>query len=144
MLVDEWKNLGNDFFRNKKYEFAINAYTEGINLDDTNHVLYANRAAAYLEQGNIEAAKMDAIKCVGLEKTFLKGHYRLISKENALSHFPESNMLLGDWVRAQWSLNDAFKLFPNDSSLQELQKQVHEVLPPGSDLSVPNPFYHQH
>ena len=39
---------GNHFMKQKNYEEAIKSYTEGLQLDPKNAILYSNRAQAYL------------------------------------------------------------------------------------------------
>jgi len=39
---------GNKYLAQKKYDDAIRCYTEGIEKDATNSILFANRAQAYL------------------------------------------------------------------------------------------------
>ena len=46
------KDEGNEYFRLCKFEEAVRSYTRGINHDPESssmHVLYANRAMAYLK-----------------------------------------------------------------------------------------------
>ncbi|KAG9490245.1 hypothetical protein GDO78_005895 [Eleutherodactylus coqui] len=43
------KDLGNAYFKEGKYELAIECYTQGIAADGTNALLPANRAMAYLK-----------------------------------------------------------------------------------------------
>lgn len=40
---------GNAYFKEGKYEAAIECYTQGITADSTNALLPANRAMAYLK-----------------------------------------------------------------------------------------------
>jgi Flp pilus assembly protein TadD len=44
----ELKAEGNEFFRQKKYDQAAIKFTKAIDLDRSNAVLYANRAACHL------------------------------------------------------------------------------------------------
>lgn len=40
----EFKNQGNDFFKQKDFDKAIEYYTKAIEADPTNAILYSNRA----------------------------------------------------------------------------------------------------
>lgn len=66
-----------------KYDEAIDAYTEAINLDGKNHVLYSNRSAAYAKAGKYEEALSDANETIQLNPTWPKGYSR---KGSALSY----------------------------------------------------------
>ncbi|XP_072275802.1 tetratricopeptide repeat protein 4 [Pyxicephalus adspersus] len=59
------KDEGNDYFKEKKYKKAIEAYTEGIKKNckdqELNAVLYTNRAAAQFHIGNYRSSLNDAI-----------------------------------------------------------------------------------
>ncbi|KAL3993683.1 TPR repeat family protein [Acanthocheilonema viteae] len=61
--AEKYKIDGNKHFEYKKYHWAINRYTDGINQRCTdrslNSVLYANRAAAQKHVGNIGSAFRD-------------------------------------------------------------------------------------
>jgi len=41
---------GNECFKERRYDEAIECYTQAIGLDSSNAVLYANRAMALLKQ----------------------------------------------------------------------------------------------
>lgn len=41
---------------------AIQLYTEALDLDPENHILYTNRSAAYLKNGQVDKALADAVK----------------------------------------------------------------------------------
>ncbi|KAM9324702.1 tetratricopeptide repeat protein 4 [Gastrophryne carolinensis] len=60
-----YKDEGNDFFKEKDYKKAVEAYTEGIKKNckdlDLNAVLYTNRAAAHFYLGNYRSSLNDAI-----------------------------------------------------------------------------------
>lgn len=71
------KEKGNTAFKEKRFEDAIDIFTRCIHLDDTNHVYYSNRAAAYIEMGLFEKAIDSARECVRLKSTWAKGYVRL-------------------------------------------------------------------
>ena len=43
----EYKNLGNDAFKNQKYEESIEFFTKAIEINPSDHVFYSNRSGAY-------------------------------------------------------------------------------------------------
>jgi len=67
---------GNEYFKARDYPRAIAAYTEAINAQPTNHVLYSNRSAAYAGLEKWAEASADGQKCVQLDPTFVKGYHR--------------------------------------------------------------------
>lgn len=48
------KNLGNDFYKAKKFDQAIEHYNKAIELDRTDMTFLNNKAAVYLEQGDFD------------------------------------------------------------------------------------------
>ena len=46
MSADELKQKGNEAFKRNEFKLACEIFTEAIELDATNHVLYSNRSAA--------------------------------------------------------------------------------------------------
>lgn len=74
--VNELKEKGNKALNDNKYDEAIAAYTEAINLEDKNHVLYSNRSAAYSKAGRYREALIDAEKTIELNPKWAKGYSR--------------------------------------------------------------------
>lgn len=88
--ADEFKNSGNDFFKNGKTNEAIEMYTKAIEVDGGNHVYFSNRSAAYLKKGEAENALADANACLKLTPDFDKGYSRKGAALQALKKFDES------------------------------------------------------
>jgi tetratricopeptide (TPR) repeat protein len=72
----ELKEKGNAFLREGKYHDALDAYTEAILLNPTDHTFYSNRSAAYFNIGDYESALSDACKCIEIMPSWAKGHVR--------------------------------------------------------------------
>merc|ERR1719421_167932 len=70
------KSEGNKAFKEGNFQQAAVFFTEGITLDDANHILYSNRAACFLKLGRYAQARDDADKCTKLAPSFAKGHFR--------------------------------------------------------------------
>ena len=47
MSAEELKAKGNAAFSAKNYTEAVDFFTQAINLDPNNHVLFSNRSASY-------------------------------------------------------------------------------------------------
>lgn len=73
-MTDEqsFKEKGNAAFQSGDYDKAISLYTEGIEHDPTNAVLFSNRSAAYLKEGLLDKAMRDAEMCIELDPKWHK------------------------------------------------------------------------
>jgi tetratricopeptide (TPR) repeat protein len=80
--AERLKKQGNDAFAQKNYKKAIDLYTKAIEYDESNHILYSNRAACYIELGQPKKAKEDAIKCTGLAEDFVRVTYLYVHLTN--------------------------------------------------------------
>ncbi len=87
---DEHKSEADDAFRAKNFPKAIQEYTNAITFDPELHILYSNRSAAYLSNGEKSRALADAKKCVELKPDFVKGHSRLASSMISLGRLNEA------------------------------------------------------
>jgi Flp pilus assembly protein TadD len=54
------------------FEKAVSLYTEAIQLDPANHILYSNRSAAHIKMGQFTKALQDAIKAKELNPEWPK------------------------------------------------------------------------
>jgi stress-induced-phosphoprotein 1 len=84
------KEKGNSALTAGRNEEAIEAYSEAIKLDETNHVLYSNRSAAYLKNGNFEESLKDADKTIQLNPSWAKGYSRKGAVLFALQRWDEA------------------------------------------------------
>ena len=58
------KELGNEQFKQKNYEKAIEFYTQAISENPADHTIYGNRSASYHNINNYQQALVDGQKCV--------------------------------------------------------------------------------
>jgi len=70
------KDQGNAALAEGKTEAAIGLYSQAIELDAENHVLFSNRSAAYAKAGQYEEALKDAERTVALQPSWPKGYSR--------------------------------------------------------------------
>uniref|UniRef100_A0A2K6L1T2 RNA polymerase II-associated protein 3 n=1 Tax=Rhinopithecus bieti TaxID=61621 RepID=A0A2K6L1T2_RHIBE len=70
------KDRGNGFFKEGKYERAIECYTRGIAADGANALLPANRAMAYLKIQKYEEAEKDCTQAILLDGSYSKAFAR--------------------------------------------------------------------
>lgn len=71
------KAKGNDAYIAKKYDEAIDLFTQAIKLDPSVGIYYSNRAAAYSASQQHEKAVEDAKESIRLNPSFSKGYSRL-------------------------------------------------------------------
>lgn len=84
------KEKGNAALQRNDFHGAIAAYTEAIELDDTNHVYYSNRSAAYALNKAFEHALSDANRSIQLEPTFARGYGRKGAALHGLGRLAEA------------------------------------------------------
>lgn len=70
------KDRGNAFFKEGKYERAIECYTRGMAADGANAFLPANRAMAYLKIQKYEEAEKDCTQAILLDGSYSKAFAR--------------------------------------------------------------------
>uniref|UniRef100_A0A8C4Z6L3 RNA polymerase II-associated protein 3 n=1 Tax=Gadus morhua TaxID=8049 RepID=A0A8C4Z6L3_GADMO len=66
------KDRGNAYFKEGKYEAALDCYTGGMEADPTNALLPANRAMAYLKLERYKQAEDDCGTALTLDSTYSK------------------------------------------------------------------------
>ncbi|XP_063923669.1 tetratricopeptide repeat protein 28 isoform X2 [Zophobas morio] len=100
--------------QNGDFATAVALYTDALQLDPTNHILYSNRSAAKLKQGLFAQALQDAITARELCPTWPKAYYRqgvalqclgrhgdaLAAFSQGLAQDPTSQQLLSGLVEA--------------------------------------------
>jgi tetratricopeptide (TPR) repeat protein len=107
------KTAGNAAFTAKNYDEAIKFFTEAIEADPTNHVLYSNRSGAYCAKADFKAALLDANECIKLNEQFAKGHSR-----RGAAYFGLKN-----WPQSQAAYERGLELDPNSAAMKaELEK----------------------
>ncbi|KAL2010872.1 hypothetical protein VTN00DRAFT_3590 [Thermoascus crustaceus] len=103
-MADALKAEGNKAFSAKDYPTAIEKFTQAIELEPNNHILYSNRSAVYAAQSEYQKALDDANKATEIKPDWAKGWAR---KGAALRG-------LGDLLGANDAYEEALKLEPNN------------------------------
>lgn len=62
--------------QNGDFNTAVTLYTDALNLDPANHIIYSNRSAARLKQGQFSLALQDATKARELCPQWPKAYFR--------------------------------------------------------------------
>nr|XP_025042112.1 RNA polymerase II-associated protein 3 isoform X2 [Pelodiscus sinensis] len=113
---------GNGYFKEGKYEAAIECYTRGIAADGTNALLPANRAMAYLKIQKYEEAEADCTQAVLLDVSYSKAFARRGTARAALGKLKE----------AMQDFETVLKLEPgNKQATNELTKIQNELAEKG-------------
>jgi len=128
--ASQLKDQGNAALASGNLEEAIKLYSEALNLDPTNHVLYSNRSAAYAKAEKYAEALKDAEKTVELKPDWGKGYSR---KGAALSY-------LGRDSEAQKVYEEGLVHEPTNELLKEGLKEVRAKLASNQGAKIMNPF----
>ncbi|XP_061361418.1 uncharacterized protein LOC133305267 isoform X3 [Gastrolobium bilobum] len=107
------KDLGNEFFKQKKFKEAINCYSRSIALSPT-AVAYANRAMAYIKLRRFQEAEDDCTEALNLDDRYIKAYSRRATARKELGKIKES------MEDAEFAL----RLEPNN---QEIKKQYADA-----------------
>lgn len=89
-MADALKAQGNKAFQAGQFEEAIKHFTDAINLDPSNHVLYSNRSASHASLSQYDDALQDAEKVVELKPDWGKGYSRLGAAHHGLQQLDEA------------------------------------------------------
>ena len=117
-FAEGYRQVGNEAFKGGRYEEAIEAYTQAIDLDPSSHLLYSNRSGAFCAVGAYEMAFADAERCVSLNPGWTKGHARLASARHGL----------GLYLQAIESFEVALRETPGDQALLQGRRQASFAL----------------
>ncbi|XP_073507955.1 RNA polymerase II-associated protein 3 [Phyllobates terribilis] len=112
------KDLGNAYFKEGKYELAIECYTQGIAADSSNALLPANRAMAYLKIQKYKEAEEDCTQAIALDTSYGK----------AFARRGTARVMLGNLKEAREDFEMVLKLEPgNKQAITELAKISQEL-----------------
>lgn len=90
MSAAAFKEIGNKALQAGKFDEAIKAYSDAINIDPTDHVFFSNRSAAYLSKGDAEHALQDGNKCIELSPSWPKGYSRKGAALHSLKRYEDA------------------------------------------------------
>jgi len=107
------KDQGNQAFREGRFYDAVQAYSQGIQLDDSLAILYSNRAMALLKLGNFVDAESDCTTCLSLDPSNVKA---LLRRGTARAYLAQFHAALEDFEQV-------LVLEPNNvAAAQELER----------------------
>ncbi|GAB4814395.1 hypothetical protein N2152v2_001441 [Parachlorella kessleri] len=115
------KNKGNTAFAEKRYQEAIQLYTDCLVLRPDLAVVFANRAAAYIKLKQYSPAELDCTKAIELDSRHMKAYKRRAEARYYLGSYA----LVGDDADAALRLDpmqkDLYKF--KAKALKKLQEQ---------------------
>ncbi|XP_076862558.1 RNA polymerase II-associated protein 3 [Brachyhypopomus gauderio] len=112
------KDRGNAYFKEGKYEAAMECYSKGMEADASNALLAANRAMAYLKLERYSEAEEDCGRAIALDGTYTKAFARRATARAALGRLAE----------AREDFKQVLKLEPgNKQAVSELKKLDMEI-----------------
>ena len=85
-----FKDQGNEAFKQKNYEQAIELYAQAIAENPTDHTILSNRSAAFHNLKRHQEAIADAEKCIQIKPDFGKGYMRKGMAQHALNQLAEA------------------------------------------------------
>lgn len=119
------KEKGNEEFKKKNYEKAIEYYTYATEMDPTNHVFYTNRAMCYAAMGKWDKSLRDAEKSISIKKDWEKGHYRRGVALQNLGRLQEAVLAFAECVKLAPQSQDFQKAY--DQAKKEMMKGLTEA-----------------
>ncbi|XP_017771983.1 PREDICTED: tetratricopeptide repeat protein 28 isoform X2 [Nicrophorus vespilloides] len=144
--------------QNGDFSTAVALYTDALQLDPTNHILYSNRSAARLKQGLFAQALQDAVTARDLCPTWPKAYYRqgvalqcldrhgeaLAAFSSGLAQDPSSQQLMSSLVEASVKSPLKHNLEPTFQQLQlmKLDKSPFVLISVVGQELLAAGFYH--
>jgi len=129
-MAEAKKVAGNQAFKGRNYEKAIELYTEAIALEpegETAALCLSNRSAAYQGLKKWAEAVADAKKCLKLKPAFAKGYFRLGIAQKKMGALED----------ALKTIEAGLKLQPEDASLKKARQGIVKKLKMRAVLSRP-------
>lgn len=136
------KDKGNEFFKNKKYDEAIQYYSWAIEVKE-DPVFYSNRSACYVSLGQQEKVVEDTTAALKLKPDYSKCLLRRASANESLGNFADAMFdlsavsLYGDFNGA--SIEPLLERNMNKQSMlvlkEKLEKQQEHKLPSNTSLA---------
>nr|CAD1828561.1 unnamed protein product [Ananas comosus var. bracteatus] len=127
------KELGNEYFKQKKFAEAIDCYSRSIALSPTS-VAFANRAMAYLKLRRLEEAENDCTEALNLDDRYVKAYSRRATARKELGKLKQSMEDSEFAIRLEPNNQELKKQYAETKALydQEMAKKVSQSLKPSN------------
>ncbi|KAG7389030.1 hypothetical protein PHYBOEH_007643 [Phytophthora boehmeriae] len=110
------KQKGNDCFKSGELEMALLHYTRSMAYDDSDAILYANRALVYLRTKSFAAAEDDCSRAIRLDSFYMKGWSR-----RGMTRYRR-----GKYAESVQDFEEALRLEPGNREVMKLLKAAKE------------------
>ncbi|XP_059652291.1 uncharacterized protein LOC132299589 isoform X4 [Cornus florida] len=127
------KELGNEYFKQKKFKEAIDCYSRSIALSPT-AVAYANRAMAYLKIKRFQEAEDDCTEALNLDDRYIKAYSRRATARKELGKLKESIEDAEFALRLEPQNQEIKKQYAESKSLYE--KGIGRQAPVDTSVSI--------
>uniref|UniRef100_A0ABM0GNJ8 Stress-induced-phosphoprotein 1 n=1 Tax=Saccoglossus kowalevskii TaxID=10224 RepID=A0ABM0GNJ8_SACKO len=119
----ELKGMGNEAYKKKEFDNAIEYYDKAIELDKSNITLLTNKAAVYFEKKEYDLCIKECEKAIEVGREN-RADYKLIAK--AFARIGNAYMKLEDYANAKTFYNKSLTEHRTADTLKKLQ-QVEKV-----------------
>lgn len=116
-MGEEFKNKGNQAFKNSQFDLALEWYTKAINVNPNEPSYYTNRASVYIAKENFTLALNDCNRALEISENNLR----------ALARAAKCHTLMGNLDQAQEILFRADKIWENEASLKAEIQELSET-----------------
>lgn len=116
-VAELYKNQGNEYLKNSKYDVAVDLYKAAIELSPS-AIYYSNLAAAYFNAKDYSECLSACYTGIKLDPTFAKTHFRLARCQRQLNEFEE----------ALKSYEKSLELDPKDANVKKARDQLVEEM----------------
>nr|XP_010938248.1 RNA polymerase II-associated protein 3 isoform X2 [Elaeis guineensis] len=121
------KELGNEYFKQKRFLEAIECYSRSIALSPTS-VAFANRAMAYLKLKRFEEAENECTEALNLDDRYVKAYSRRATARKEL----------GKLIASMEDSEFAMRLEPNNQELRKQYTETKALYEKGSKGKIPD------
>ncbi|WWC61569.1 uncharacterized protein I303_104153 [Kwoniella dejecticola CBS 10117] len=128
------KAEANKAFAAKDYATAAKLYSDAIEIDGQNHVLYSNRSASKGGLKDWQGALEDAEKCIEVSPSFAKGYLRKGAALHGLRQYPEAVMAYEEGLQVDPS-SDILKKGLADVK-RAMDNESQSPFGPGGDMGL--------
>jgi len=115
-MAQREKNKGNECFRSGENDDALLYYSRSIALEDSNAIVYANRAMANIRLNNFDAAVSDCTMSIAIDPTYTKA----LSRRGMVHH------RCGRYSLAEDDFGAALKMDPTNKEFAALLMRSKE------------------
>ncbi|KAL9322389.1 hypothetical protein ACSQ67_010442 [Phaseolus vulgaris] len=117
-MVARARSRGNDLFSSGKFSEACSAYGEGLKYDNSNYVLYCNRAICWSKRGLWEQSVQDCNQALNIQPNYTKALFRRAASNSKLERW-------ADVIKDYEALN---RELPNDKEVAESLRRAQLAL----------------